>query len=309
MACPTQQVSLLLLSWRGRVPLRANAAHAHTCNTHRLMPPLHAPLCAVGTTTAAAAATLQEVAGILAGMTRDHLGSLLVHPGHATVGVYYLARRHQMERLADHIDGRTVGDKELVEKLIRRGGVAAGSMHAGARSWGLRACWQLHVVVDTSATPRRCAPHRYTNISDSVYPDRFPILVQQQEVVKVGCWSEWLALTFAQCTQDSAPHAQHSWLPCLILHLLHILQEADIAYLHNQVHKLQPGFYLALDRTAKRVLWVVRGTHDLVRCMQSASRRRSALALLPAAQSPVSLTWTHLHGCLSPLCLWCSTTC
>lgn len=54
-------------------------------------------------------------------------------------------------------------------------------------------------------------------------------------------------------------------------------------YSYKQVHKLQPGFYLALDRAAKQVLWVVRGTHDLVRTC----KRRSA-SLLPAPQPLVS---------------------
>jgi hypothetical protein len=44
------------------------------------------------------AATLSEVAGIITTLTRDHLGSLLVHPGHATIGVYYLARRHEVRQ-------------------------------------------------------------------------------------------------------------------------------------------------------------------------------------------------------------------
>lgn len=45
---------------------------------------------------AASAATLSEVAGIITTLAKDHLGSLLVHPGHATVGVYYLAKRHEV---------------------------------------------------------------------------------------------------------------------------------------------------------------------------------------------------------------------
>lgn len=44
----------------------------------------------------AAAATLAEVAGIITTLAKDHLASLLVHPGHATVGVYYLAKRHEV---------------------------------------------------------------------------------------------------------------------------------------------------------------------------------------------------------------------
>lgn len=44
----------------------------------------------------ASAATLTEVAGIITTLAKDHLGSLMVHPGHATVGVYYLAKRHEV---------------------------------------------------------------------------------------------------------------------------------------------------------------------------------------------------------------------
>lgn len=47
---------------------------------------------------AASAATLSEVAGIITTLAKDHLSSLLVHPGHATVGVYYLAKRHEVRR-------------------------------------------------------------------------------------------------------------------------------------------------------------------------------------------------------------------
>lgn len=43
------------------------------------------------------AATLSEVAGIITTLAKDHLGSLLVHPGHALVGVYYLAKRHEVK--------------------------------------------------------------------------------------------------------------------------------------------------------------------------------------------------------------------
>lgn len=44
----------------------------------------------------AAGHTLSEIAGIITTLTKDSLGDLLLHPGHATVGVYYLARRHQV---------------------------------------------------------------------------------------------------------------------------------------------------------------------------------------------------------------------
>jgi hypothetical protein len=39
---------------------------------------------------------LKPVAGIITTLAKDSLGELLLHPGHATVGVYYLARRHQV---------------------------------------------------------------------------------------------------------------------------------------------------------------------------------------------------------------------
>jgi hypothetical protein len=45
---------------------------------------------------AVSAATLSEVAGIITSLAKTHLGSLLVHPGHATVGIYYLAKRHEV---------------------------------------------------------------------------------------------------------------------------------------------------------------------------------------------------------------------
>ncbi|WIA15373.1 hypothetical protein OEZ85_002036 [Tetradesmus obliquus] len=131
---------------------------------------------------ATAAATLQEVAGIMTHMAREHLGSLVTHPGHVIVGMYYLARRHQMIRLADNIDGTHVADRQLVEQLIR-----------------------------------------YVDISDSIYPDRYPVLVQQEQVV----------------------------------------QESDILFFYTQVHKLQPGFYIAVNHEAKTLMWVIRGTHDI----------------------------------------------
>ncbi|KAI8475794.1 MAG: hypothetical protein J3K34DRAFT_30282 [Monoraphidium minutum] len=46
------------------------------------------------------------------------LQDLLAHPGAATVGVYYLARRHEMERRAEPLDGTHVGDGALVHSLL-----------------------------------------------------------------------------------------------------------------------------------------------------------------------------------------------
>jgi hypothetical protein len=45
---------------------------------------------------ATAAATLTEVAGIMTHMAKEHLGNLVTHPGHVIVGMYYLAKRHQV---------------------------------------------------------------------------------------------------------------------------------------------------------------------------------------------------------------------
>jgi hypothetical protein len=43
-----------------------------------------------------AAATLQDVAGIIMTLCKDSFGGMLTHPGHATLGVYYLAKKHQV---------------------------------------------------------------------------------------------------------------------------------------------------------------------------------------------------------------------
>lgn len=43
-----------------------------------------------------AAHNLAEIAGVITTLAKESLGDLLVHPGHATVGVYYLAMRHQV---------------------------------------------------------------------------------------------------------------------------------------------------------------------------------------------------------------------
>lgn len=66
--------------------------------------------CAVLLCAAASAATLSEVAGIITTLAKDHLGSLLVHPGHATVGVYYLAKRHEVW-CAAYLPGCLAGDR------------------------------------------------------------------------------------------------------------------------------------------------------------------------------------------------------
>jgi hypothetical protein len=40
-------------------------------------------------------------------------------------------------------------------------------------------------------------------------------------------------------------------------------QESDILFFYTQVHKLQPGFYIAVNHEAKTLMWVIRGTHDI----------------------------------------------
>ncbi|KAI8477317.1 MAG: hypothetical protein J3K34DRAFT_108965 [Monoraphidium minutum] len=126
--------------------------------------------------------TMSEIAGIITTLAKDSLGDLLVHPGHATIGVYYLARRHQMERLVEPMDGSHVGDAELIQDLMR-----------------------------------------YTDISESTYPDRY-----EELVVKGG-----------------------------------LMKEEDIIFRNDEVHKLQPAFFIARDPARKKIMWVLRGTHDI----------------------------------------------
>lgn len=38
-----------------------------------------------------------------------------------------------------------------------------------------------------------------------------------------------------------------------------VMQESDILFFFKQVHKLQPGFFIAVDRQQKKLLWVIRG--------------------------------------------------
>jgi hypothetical protein len=44
--------------------------------------------------------------------------------------------------------------------------------------------------------------------------------------------------------------------------LWHSVQESDILFFYTQVHKLQPGFYIAVDHQEQKLLWVIRGEHD-----------------------------------------------
>lgn len=57
----------------------------------------------------AAAQTLSEIAAIISALGTENLGDLLVHPGAATIGVYYLARRHQVGGRARVLNMRGVG--------------------------------------------------------------------------------------------------------------------------------------------------------------------------------------------------------
>lgn len=64
------------------------------------------------------------------------------------------------------------------------------------------------------------------------------------------------------------------------------MQESDILFFFNQVHKLQPGFYLAVDKEASKVLWVIRGeppslpsyvyTHDTTPAVDDEEKTRHA---------------------------------
>lgn len=38
-----------------------------------------------------------------------------------------------------------------------------------------------------------------------------------------------------------------------------LLQEVDILFFYSQVHKLQPGFFIAVDCMQHKLLWVIRG--------------------------------------------------
>lgn len=129
-----------------------------------------------------AVATLSEIAAIISAVARENLGDLLTHPGAATIGVYYLARRHQLEKLAEPLDGSHVGDSELVHELLR-----------------------------------------YTDVSDSVYPDRYADIVSRGK----------------------------------------IMDEKDILYHSRDASRLMPGFYIARDPHAKKILWVIRGASDI----------------------------------------------
>ncbi|GBF91584.1 hypothetical protein Rsub_04324 [Raphidocelis subcapitata] len=67
-----------------------------------------------------AAQTLSEVAGIVSALAKGGgTLELLAHPQHATLGVFYLARRHQLERSAAPLDGSSVGDAALLHELLR----------------------------------------------------------------------------------------------------------------------------------------------------------------------------------------------
>jgi hypothetical protein len=46
----------------------------------------------------------------------------------------------------------------------------------------MHCCWLLLLL---ASVPAAAAAARYVDISDSIYPDRYPVLVQQEQVVKV----------------------------------------------------------------------------------------------------------------------------
>lgn len=51
----------------------------------------------------------------------------------------------------------------------------------------------------------------------------------------------------------------YTTLSVRMLLLLLLLQESDILFFFTQVHKLQPGFYIAVDNEEQKLLWVIRG--------------------------------------------------
>lgn len=71
------------------------------------------------------------------------------------------------------------------------------------------------------------------------------------------------------------------------------VQESDILYFFTQVHKLQPGFFIALDRQEKKLLWVIRGESTdsqtlIARLLRAAVSSVNAPQLLPQAYIPGS---------------------
>jgi hypothetical protein len=56
-----------------------------------------------------------------------------------------------------------------------------------------------------------------------------------------------------------------SWLLLLLL-----LQESDILFFYAQVHKLQPGFFIAVDHKQHKLLWVIRGAYSILNSFQTA---------------------------------------
>lgn len=108
---------------------------------------------------------------------------------------------------------------------------------------------------ECDAAPGDCAPSdgRQVDISDSVYPDRYPELVEKDQVVKVRARA-------GECCGPRVPAGRAASPGKGVLHRqlargaarTH-LQESDIMYFHKEVHKLQPGFYIAKDDARKQV--------------------------------------------------------
>jgi hypothetical protein len=159
-----------------------------------------------------------------------------------------------------------------------------------------RRCWCCHTC-------------RYVDISDSIYPDRYAVLVQEQGLIKV-CVCVCVCVRVCVCARarvcdprtpccdamslrvtvwrDAGGSVRPSRLCdhhscgccttatedcccCQSRRHTHGTQESDILLFFKQVHKLQPGFFVALDRPNKKLLWVIRGAFRQLACGQPAA--------------------------------------
>jgi hypothetical protein len=100
-------------------------------------------------------------------------------------------------------------------------------------------------------------------------------------------------------------------------------QESDILFFYTQVHKLQPGFFIAVDREQQKLMWVIRGeTHiDVLHCStvpvyvepsspdNAATRLRqgSGPHLANGIAGPVSSVLSLVHDV--PSCCVCVAVC
>lgn len=73
------------------------------------------------------------------------------------------------------------------------------------------------------------------------------------------------------------------------------VQESDILYFFTQVHKLQPGFFIALDRQEKKLLWVIRGESTDSSSSQTliAGQMRAAVS---SVNAPLLLPQAYIAG-------------